>query len=274
MTAPVSAAVRHTTVAAVLLVAGVAAVVSYAHMQTVAARAGESWRSLLLPLSVDGLIVAASMVLLTRRRAGLGGGALAWCALLGGVAASLAANVAAAEPTVTARLVAAWPAVAFAVAFELLLEQRRPAASTAADEAADSSIPGPPTSEPAQAKAPPAAAAHPAPAPAREPAPVAAPPAVATPAAAAAAAARPAATRGDRGGRAAEGLGSLAERARQLAAANGGRAPGRRVLARELQVTEHKARMVLDAIAATAGTETASANGHGAAAPGGGERGE
>ena len=118
-------ATRVVTVAAVLLVATVAAVVSFAHMREVAARAGEGWRAWLLPLSVDGLVVAASMVLLTRRRAGLPGGRLAWAALLGGVGASLAANIAAAEPTGTARLVAAWPALAFAVAFELLLQQRR-----------------------------------------------------------------------------------------------------------------------------------------------------
>jgi len=116
---------RVVTVAAVLLVATVAALVSYAHMREVAERAGEQWRAWLLPLSVDGLVVAASMVLLTRRRVGLPGGWLAWCALLGGVGASLAANVAAADPSVTARLVAAWPALAFAVAFELLLQQRR-----------------------------------------------------------------------------------------------------------------------------------------------------
>ena len=118
-------AVRCITVVAVLLVAAVAAVVSYAHMQEVARDAGEGWRAYLLPLSVDGLVVAASMVLLTRRRVGLPGGWLAWCALLGGVGASLAANIAAAEPTTTARMVASWPAVAFAVAFELLLQQRR-----------------------------------------------------------------------------------------------------------------------------------------------------
>jgi hypothetical protein len=113
------------TVGAVLLVATVAAVVSYAHMREVAERAGEGWRAWLLPLSVDGLVIAGSMVLLTSRRAGRPGGRLAWCALLGGVGASLAANVAAAEPTATARVVAAWPALAFAVAFELLLQQRR-----------------------------------------------------------------------------------------------------------------------------------------------------
>jgi len=127
-------ATRVVTVAAVLLVAAVAAVVSYAHMQEVAERAGEGWRAWLLPLSVDGLVVAASMGLLTRRRAGLPGGRLAWCALLGGVGASLAANIAAAEPTATARVVAAWPALAFAVAFELLLQQRRVPVAEPVDE--------------------------------------------------------------------------------------------------------------------------------------------
>ena len=127
-------ATRATTVGAVLVVAAVAAVVSYAHMQAVAERAGESWRAYLLPLSVDGLVVAGSMALLTRRRAGLPGGRLAWCALLGGVGASLAANIAAAEPTATARVVAAWPALAFAVAFELLLQQRREPVPDPVDE--------------------------------------------------------------------------------------------------------------------------------------------
>ncbi|MGI9064516.1 MAG: DUF2637 domain-containing protein [Pseudonocardiaceae bacterium] len=134
-------AVRAVTVAAVLLVAAVAAVVSYAHMQTVADRAGEGWRAWLLPLSVDGLVVAASMALLTRRRVGVPGGWLPWCALLAGVGASRAANVAAAEPTTTARVVAAWPALAFAVAFELLLQQRRtPVGAPVVDE--------PPTAHP------------------------------------------------------------------------------------------------------------------------------
>lgn len=136
---PPSSAVRHTTTASVVVVAGVAAVVSYAHMAQLAARAGEDWRSWLIPISVDGLVVAASMVLLTRRRAGLAGGALAWGALAVGVLASLAANMADARPEVTAVLVAGWAPVAFAIGFELLLQQRR------ADRAAAGEI----TSEPA-----------------------------------------------------------------------------------------------------------------------------
>ena len=141
-------ATRVVTVAAVLLVATVAAVVSFEHMREVAARAGEQWRAWLLPLSVDGLVVAASMVLLTRRRAGLPGGRLAWAALLGGVGASLAANIAAAEPTVTARLVAAWPALAFAVAFELLLQQRRVPAAEPVVEPGERVVEDPPSPDP------------------------------------------------------------------------------------------------------------------------------
>ena len=240
--APVSAAVRRTTVAAVLLVASVAAVASYAHMQHVAHREGEAWRSYLLPLSVDGLMVAASMVLLTRRRAGLPGGTLPWAALLAGVGASLAANVAAAEATTTARIVAAWPAVAFAVAFELLLQQRRPEVTDPA--VTDSAVPAP--------QPPPLA----------EPAPTGDP--AAQPSAAAQQGRRnhivdndllsPTPPRPAHGPGEAAGL---AARAAELIDTRDGQAPGRRVLARELGCTEHRARVLLDALSPTGTTPTA-----------------
>jgi hypothetical protein len=115
--------VRRVTTLAVVLVAAVAAVASYEHMRALAVLAGEGWRSWLLPVSVDGLAVAASMTMLVRRRAGLPAGGLASVALLLGLGASLAANVAAADPTVQGRLVAAWPPVALLLAYELLLQQ-------------------------------------------------------------------------------------------------------------------------------------------------------
>jgi hypothetical protein len=118
---PVS--VQRVTTAAVLAVALVAAVASYEHMRALAVLAGEGWRAWLLPLSVDGLAVAASMTMLVRRRAGLPAGGLAWVALLLGLGASLAANVAAAEPTVQGRLVAAWPPIGLLLAYELLMQQ-------------------------------------------------------------------------------------------------------------------------------------------------------
>lgn len=120
----------------VVLVALVAAIVSYSHMRALAVRAGEGWRSILLPLSVDGLLVAASLVLLVRRRSGLPGSALAWMALVLGLAVSLLANVAAAEPTVVGRLVAAWPPIAFGIAYELLLHLVRPVTPDPAPEPA------------------------------------------------------------------------------------------------------------------------------------------
>lgn len=113
---------RRVTVLAVVVVALVAAVASFDHQRQLAAAAGEDWRAWLLPLSVDGLVVAASMTMLARRRAGLPAGALAWLSLGLGAAASLAANVAAAEPTVAGRLVAAWPPLALLLGFELLLQ--------------------------------------------------------------------------------------------------------------------------------------------------------
>jgi hypothetical protein len=121
MTATVPRWVRVCTVTAVVVVAGVAAVVSYAHMRHLAELAGEQWRADILPLSVDGLLVAASLVLLVRRKAGRRAGVLPWVGLSLGVGASLAANTAAAQPTVLGRVVAGWPPVAFAVSFELLV---------------------------------------------------------------------------------------------------------------------------------------------------------
>jgi Protein of unknown function (DUF2637) len=115
--------VRRVTTTSVLAVAVVAAVASYEHMRALAELAGEGWRSWLLPVSVDGLAVAASMTMLVRRRSGERGGALPWVALLLGLGASLAANVAAAEPTVVGRLVAAWPPVGLLLSYELLLQQ-------------------------------------------------------------------------------------------------------------------------------------------------------
>jgi hypothetical protein len=115
--------VRRVTTAAVVAVALVAAVASYEHMRALAGLAGEGWRSWLLPISVDGLAVAASMTMLVRRRAGLAAGVLPWAALLLGLGASLAANVAAAEPTVVGRLVAAWPPVGLLLSYELLMQQ-------------------------------------------------------------------------------------------------------------------------------------------------------
>jgi len=74
----------------------------------------------LLPLSIDGAIAAAVAVILADSRAGRRPRGLTWLLLALGLAASLAANIASAHPTVTARAVAAWPPLALAVGVEVL----------------------------------------------------------------------------------------------------------------------------------------------------------
>ncbi|WP_322762586.1 DUF2637 domain-containing protein [Frankia sp. Cr2] len=116
-----------TTVAAVTLVAAVAAFVSYRHMRGVAVGHGEdSMTAAVLPFSVDGLIVAASMTMLADRRAGRRRSGLSYALLTLGACASLAANVLHAEPTLTARVIAAWPPLALLGSYELLMRQIHP----------------------------------------------------------------------------------------------------------------------------------------------------
>ena len=104
-----------TTTGCVALLALIAGTVSYLHMyQLVAGHGQPGWVAALTPLSVDGMIVAASTALLVT-----------------GSVASLAANVAVAEPTATGRVIAAWPSFALIGSYELLMRQvRRSAGST------------------------------------------------------------------------------------------------------------------------------------------------
>ena len=127
--ADVPLAVRWASAGAVVAVAFVAAVASYAHMSELARHAGEGWLAWFLPVSVDGLVVAGSTTMVVRRRRGEGGGWLAWLAVGLGIGASLAANVVAAdpslvEPDVVRRVIAGWPPVALAIAAELALQLR------------------------------------------------------------------------------------------------------------------------------------------------------
>ncbi|MFG2085281.1 DUF2637 domain-containing protein [Spirillospora sp. NPDC048824] len=108
------------------MLAGIAAVISYKHMYQLVLQYGEtSWTAALLPVSVDGMIVVASMSLLVDSRQGRRSGLLPWTLVVLGSAASLAANVAVAEPSVVGRLIAAWPSCALIGAYELLMRQVR-----------------------------------------------------------------------------------------------------------------------------------------------------
>jgi hypothetical protein len=87
-----------------------------------------AWVATLTPLSVDGMIVAASATLLAESRSGNRGGLLPWTLRVIGSVASLAANVAVAEPTATGRVIAAWSSFALIASYELLMCQVRHAA--------------------------------------------------------------------------------------------------------------------------------------------------
>jgi hypothetical protein len=119
----VRTAIRWITTLAVIVVAACAARASYDHQRAVVAMAGESDAAWYLPLSVDGMMLVASLNMLVHRWDNKPAGRLTWCALLLDGAASLAANVAAADPTWIGRLVAAWPPIYLIVSYELLLEQ-------------------------------------------------------------------------------------------------------------------------------------------------------
>src|SRR5712692_5715725 len=118
--------IRRTTIGCVTLLALIAGTVSYLHMHALVALHGQpGWVAALTPLSVDGMIVAASTTLLADSRSGGRGGLLPWVLLTVGSVASLAANVAVAEPTLTGRVIAAWPSFALIGSYELLMRQVR-----------------------------------------------------------------------------------------------------------------------------------------------------
>lgn len=123
----------------VTLLALIAGTVSYLHMHALVALQGQpGWVAVLTPLSVDGMIVAASTTLLADSRSGGRGGLLPWALLAVGSVASLAANVAVAEPTVTGQVIAAWPSFALIGSYEMLMRQVRRTATIAAHRPAPS----------------------------------------------------------------------------------------------------------------------------------------
>jgi Protein of unknown function (DUF2637) len=99
-------------VAAVAVIAGI---VSFSHIEALGLRTGQTITDArLLPLAVDGLIVAGSVILLA-------GSWLGWIGVSLGVAGTLYANVMSGLPRgPLAATVAAWPALAFTVASFML----------------------------------------------------------------------------------------------------------------------------------------------------------
>lgn len=131
-------AIRYSTIAAVVVVAAVAASFSYLHaLEVVGEHSRPSIMNNAFPLTVDGLIYAGSMVLLNDARRDLDAHPLAWFALGLGIAATLTVNVVSglAYGTVGA-IVAAWPAVALILSYELLMIIVRRSASTVPEQPA------------------------------------------------------------------------------------------------------------------------------------------
>jgi Protein of unknown function (DUF2637)/Family of unknown function (DUF6212) len=136
-------AIRWSTVAAVAGVAIVAGWVSYLHAYDVVAAHGEHGiLARLYPGTIDGLIYAASMVLLDAARRAVQPPRLARWLLSAGIGATLFANVlAGAAYGVLGAAVAAWPAAALVGSYELLMWLVRQGVTAAPQAAPD--VPGP-----------------------------------------------------------------------------------------------------------------------------------
>ena len=108
---------------AVVAVAGVAGYISYWHAVEVVTRHGETAvRGHLYPVVIDGIIVAASMVVLDAARHREARPLLAWWLLGAGIGVTLAANVTYGVTFgLAGALWAAWPALAFVGCYELLM---------------------------------------------------------------------------------------------------------------------------------------------------------
>src|SRR5580693_5340343 len=115
--------IRWTTAGAVIGVAAVAAAASYEHAYALVRAHGEAgWTGRVVPLTVDGLIYASSMVMLDSARRKVPVPALARWLLGLGIAATLAANIAHGfGHGPSGAVVAAWPAVALVGSYELLM---------------------------------------------------------------------------------------------------------------------------------------------------------
>lgn len=116
--------IRVAAAAVVCAVAGFAAVVSYTHIYDLGRSHGQAGLAArLLPLSVDGLILAASLVLLHEARNERDAPGLARLMLWLGIAATVGANIAyGARSGLLGAVISAWPAVAFIGAVELMMQ--------------------------------------------------------------------------------------------------------------------------------------------------------
>src|SRR5690606_6568410 len=107
----------------VFTLGAIAAVISYRHAYTLAVQHGETGTpAALVPVTADGLLLVAGLVMLDAARRGVPAPALARLALALGIVATIAANLAhGIAHGVVGALVAAWPAVTLILTVELLM---------------------------------------------------------------------------------------------------------------------------------------------------------
>lgn len=117
--------VKYANVVSVAAVIGIAAVVSYSHIYELAVTHFESgYSAALLPLSVDGLLVASSLGLLNAARGNRKAPRIARLTLLLGVLATIAANVLYGAPHgFVSAVISAWPAIALVLTVEAVRAQ-------------------------------------------------------------------------------------------------------------------------------------------------------
>jgi hypothetical protein len=125
-TAPVPSAIYWAAVVGVVVVAAITAAASYVHMQVLASANGQGVMSYALPISVDGIMLVATMAMLVRRQRGQSV-RLAWTCLALGVTLSIVANIASAYalPTWTQGAISAWPPLLLLLSIHLLLQLRK-----------------------------------------------------------------------------------------------------------------------------------------------------
>lgn len=134
-------------------VLAIAATASYLHLREVWEHAAAPI-PMLGPLLVDGLFAAAWLRMRRRRGDGVAVGWLAWAALLLALAATVAGNLSAAwisghrDPL--ALVVAAWPAIAFALVWELVTGHGAKRRHSSANTATPPGGVGGPDDEPAE----------------------------------------------------------------------------------------------------------------------------
>ncbi|HEY2793733.1 MAG TPA: DUF2637 domain-containing protein [Micromonosporaceae bacterium] len=114
-------AIRVIVALTVALLAFVSGAISFDHLHLLAESHHQfGWRAVAFPISVDGLELVASLVILAEHRAkGHARALLPWVALGAGTVASLAANIAVGPDDMIGRAISGWPAIGLLVTLKL-----------------------------------------------------------------------------------------------------------------------------------------------------------